>query len=39
MKHLKIDFFKMIMLIVALISGVTAFAQTTIEGLVVDGTK
>ena len=39
MKHLKIDFFKMIMLIVALISGATVFAQTTIEGLVVDGTK
>ena len=29
----------MIMLIVALISGVIAFAQTTIEGFVVDGTK
>lgn len=39
MKHLKIDFFKMIMLIAALITGVTAFAQTTIQGLVVDGSK
>lgn len=39
MKHLKIDFFKMIMLIAALITGVTAFAQTSIQGLVVDGSK
>lgn len=39
MKHLKTNFLKMIMLISALLIGVTSYAQTTITGLVIDSNK